>query len=360
VEWPDHVVFLYRGAAKDVGIAGDMIGDRREDPMRRVPGTDLFWYDAVLEPDARISYHFVRDFDERLPDPRNPWRVPGPPTGTLGIFPAEQSSLAMPSWRGPDHLGLAPVGRRGRLEVHDVQSTSRPGAHVPVQVYVPAGYDVGRARLPVALVLDGDSAREKGLLPRSLDNLIPGRVAPLLVAFLGKPDWGPKVPGDEEENDALADLLARDVVPFLDARYRTDPRPERRAVIGTGFSAWSAAYSVFHRPETFGGLGLQSLAMLDSDEDLLKKQVRSAAESPLRLYLDWGRYDRRGTREAWDMRVANAGFAAFLRERGYRPAGGEVPEGAGWGGWRTRTDRLFKALFPAPAPTAGAASASAR
>ena len=28
-------------------------------------------------PDARISYHFVRDFEERLPDPRNPWRVPG-------------------------------------------------------------------------------------------------------------------------------------------------------------------------------------------------------------------------------------------------------------------------------------------
>lgn len=359
VEWPDRVVFLYRGVAKDVGIAGDMIGDRREDPMRRVPGTDLFWYESVLEPDARISYHFVRDFDERLPDPRNPWRVPAPRTGTLGIFPTEQSSLAMPGWRAPDHLGSVPEGRRGRLETHEVRSASRPGAHVAVQVYVPAGYEASSDRLPVALVLDGDSAREKGLLPQSLDNLIPSRVAPVLVAFLGSPDWGEKAPGEDEGNETLADLIARDVVPFLDARYRTDPRAERRAVIGTGFAGWSGAFTVFRRAEVFGGLGLQSLVMLDTDEDLLKKQVHSAGEAPLRIYLDWGRYDRRGTREAWDMRVANARFAAFLHERGYRLAGGEVPEGAGWGGWRTRTDRVFQSLFPTQPQTVGAGSASA-
>jgi outer membrane protein assembly factor BamB len=347
VEWPDHVVFLYRGAAKDVGIAGDMIGDRREDPMRRVPGTDLFWYDTLLEPDARISYHFVRDFEERLPDPRNPWRVPAPPSGTLGIFPAEQSSLAMPSWQAPDHLGASTPARRGRLEELEVQSATRPGVHVAVRVYVPAGYDASLDRLPVALVLDGDAAREKGLLPRSLDNLIPSRIAPVLVAFVGEVKWGEKAPADSEANDALADFLAKDVVALLDARYRTDSRPEMRAVIGTGFDGWNGAYAVFRWPQVFGGLGLQSVDMLDSDEELLKKQVKHASEVPLRLYLDWGRYDRRGTREAWDMRVANSRFAAFLRERGYRPAGGEVPEGAGWGGWRNRTDRVFGALFPA-------------
>ncbi len=347
VEWPDRVLFLYRGPAKDMGIAGDMIGDRREDPMRRVPGTDLFWYDTVLEPDARISYHFVRDFEERLPDPRNPWRVPGPSSGTLGIFPAEQSSFAMPGWRPADHLAATAPVRRGRLEAHDVKSTSRPGAHVAVQVYVPAGYDASRDRLPVALVVDGDAAREKGLLTRSLDNLIPSRVAPVLVVFVSDAQWGEKPPTDEEGNDALADLLAKDVVPFLDAQYRTDPRAERRAIVGTGFAGWGGAYAAFRWPQVFGGLGLQSLVMLNTDEDVLAKQVKGASEAPLRVYLDWGRYDRRGTREAWDMREANARFAALLRERGYHPAGGEVPEGAGWAGWRNRTDRVFATLFPA-------------
>ncbi len=355
VEWPDRVAFLYRGKANDVGIAGDMIGDRREDPMSRVEGTDLFWYETTLPPDARISYHFVRDFEERFPDPRNPWRVPAPATGTIGAFPEEQSSLAMSAWRPPDHLAEAAPERRGRIEEHVVEG-SRPGSRVAVRAYVPAGLERAGSPLPLALVLDGDNAREKGLLPRSLDNLIPTRVAPVLVAFVSRPEWGEKPPPEEEVEDAVANLLAHDVVPFLERRYGNAASPEKRALVGTGFAAWRAAYAAFRHPTVFGAVGLQSLSMLDTDQDLLEKQVRTAAEVPLRLYLDWGRYDRRGTREAWDMRRANQRFDAFLRERGYSPAGGEVPEGAGWAGWRNRTDRVFEALFPAP-PAAAAAVA---
>jgi hypothetical protein len=88
--------------------------------------------------------------------------------------------------------------------------------------------------------------------------------------------------------------------------------------------------------------------LLGSSEGLLRKVAPQASEAPLRIYLDWGLYDRRATREAWDMGTTNARFAAFLRERGYKPAGGRVPEGSGWAGWRNRTDRVFGALF-APA-----------
>jgi outer membrane protein assembly factor BamB len=359
VEWPDRVVFLYRGAATDAGIAGDMNGDRREDPMWRVSGTDLFWYETRLEPDARINYHFVRDFEERFPDPRNPWRVPGPRFGTvLGPMPNEQSSLAMPGWQGPDHLAEAEPAKRGRLEQHVVQSASRPGAKVALKVYVPAGYDQGQERLPLALDMDGDAALEMGLVARSLDNLIPTRVTPVIVAFVGRPAWGEKPPSDEEGDEALADLIAKDVVGFLDGRYRTDAARERRAVIGTSVGAANGASVVFRRSAVFGALGMQSLVVLDTDGDILRKQVPTAAQAPLRVYLDWGKYDRRATREAWDMRTTNASFAAFLRERGYRPAGGEVPEGAGWAGWRNRTDRVFGALFPARQIPSPAVSAS--
>jgi enterochelin esterase-like enzyme len=360
VEWPDTVVFLYRGAAADVGIGGDMNGDRREDPMWRVSGTDLFWYETRLEPDARINYHFVRDFEERFPDSRNPWRVPAPQFGNvLGPMPKEQSSLAMPGWRAPDHLGEVEVSRRGRLEDRVVHGTSRPGAKIALKLYLPAGYDQGQERLPVALVMDGDAAREMGLMTRSLDNLISHRIAPVLVAFLGRPEWGEKPPSDEESDEALADLLAKDVVGFLDGHYRTDPGRQRRAVIGTSLGGYTGASLVFRRPGVFGALGLQSLVMLDTDDEILRKQVPTAATAPLSVYLDWGRYDRRATREAWDMGAANARFAAFLRERGYRPAGGEVHEGSGWAGWRNRTDRVFGTLFP-PRPRPASAEVASR
>ena len=360
VEWPDRVAFLYRGAATDAGIAGDMNGDRREDPMWRVSGTDLFWYETRLEPDARINYHFVRDFEERFPDPRNPWRVPAPQFGNvLGPMPKQQSSLAMPGWQARDHLGEVEASRRGRLEDHVVHGTSRPGAKIALKLYLPAGYDQGQERLPVALVMDGDAAREMGLMTRSLDNLIPHRIAPVLVAFLGRPEWGEKPPSDDESDEAMADLLAKDVVGFLDGHYRTDPGRQRRAVIGTSLGGYTGASLVFRRPGVFGALGLQSLVMLDTDDELLRKQVPTAAAAPLSVYLDWGRYDRRATREAWDMGAANARFAAFLRERGYRPAGGEVHEGSGWAGWRNRTDRVFGTLFP-PRPRPASAEVASR
>jgi hypothetical protein len=57
------------------------------------------------------------------------------------------------------------------------------------------------------------------------------------------------------------------------------------------------------------------------------------------------------------MRVTNVRFAAFLRERGYRPAGGEAPDGGSWAGWRNRTDRLFEALFPKAAGARAATTA---
>jgi enterochelin esterase-like enzyme len=355
VEAPDRVVFLYRGAATDAGIAGDLTGERREDPMWRAAGTDLFWYEATLRPDARVSYYFVRDFDERIPDPRNPWRVPGPapPVGrsTDAPPPATQSSLAMPVWKAPDHLGEPDASRRGRLEEHVVTSARHPGTSTSLKVYVPAGYDRRPERLPLALVLDGETALRDGLMTRSLDNLIPQRVAPVLVAFLAYPRWGTRPRSGDDEEDTLAEILANDVVPFLEGRYRIDAVRQRRAVIGAGVFGQRAATVVFRRPATFGALGLLSVAMVESNllgssEDLLRKVAPWASATPLRIYLDWGLYERRATREAWDMGTTNARFAAFLRERGYEPSGGQVPEGSGWASWRNRTDRVFGTLFP--------------
>ena len=38
-----------------MGIASDFIGERAAEPVHRVAGTDLFYYSAGLEPDARFN-----------------------------------------------------------------------------------------------------------------------------------------------------------------------------------------------------------------------------------------------------------------------------------------------------------------
>jgi enterochelin esterase family protein len=328
-----------------MGLAGDPVGERREDPMTRVPGTDLFWYEARFEPDARLSYVFVRNFDERIPDPRNPRKVPAlrfTPTGPERI---ELSSLAMPGWREPAHLREVAEPLRGRLEGFEVKAEAGPKA--TVSVYLPAGYQSGSVPLPAAYVFGGDDAREVGSVPRSLDNLVRVTVAPLLVVFVGKVDWTASPPKEDEEDLATAEFVARQVVPAVEARFRTGGEPAARAAVGAGFDGWTAAYAAFHFPDVFGLLATQSLFMLTAGETALLKEIRTADERPLRLYLDWGRYDLRGTREAWNMTDTNRRFAAFLRERGYRPAGGEANDGFGWASWRNRTQRVYESLFPA-------------
>ena len=64
------------------------------------------------------------------------------------------------------------------------------------------------------------------------------------------------------------------------------------------------------------------------------------------IYLDWGTYHMRSPHEAWDVADGNREFWSALREAGYRPAGGEAPEGFGWGCWKGHTEELLTALFP--------------
>jgi enterochelin esterase-like enzyme/outer membrane protein assembly factor BamB len=344
IEWPDRVIFIYRGPGADLGLAGDLIGERRELPMQRVEGTDLFWRALRVESDVRVSYQFVRDYEERIPDPLNPRRAASLRLGPGGPSKIEVSSLEMPAWKPPSFLGEPE--RRGRLELVSVASTKRAGAKLDLQVYLPTGHAPDRAPLPVAYVLGGDQARELGEVPRALDNLIGRTVAPLIVVFCGEVDWGEQRPGFEEEAKVQAELIATEVVAAVESRYPVRAEPAARAIIGNGFDGWTAAYAAFHFRDVFGAFGSQSLFMLESGEAELQPEIATADLQPLRIFLEWARYELRATVEAWDMGRTNRRFWELLRDRGYRPAGGEAPEGFGWPSWRHRTDRLFEALFP--------------
>jgi enterochelin esterase family protein len=288
-----------------------------------------------VEPGSRVSYQFIPDFGTPIPDPRNPLRVPAGPKD-------EASSLAMPGWTAPTHLAEAPEARRGRLETVEFTSTLRPGTKATLHVYLPAGYDGGTERYPVAYLLDDGGARTQGLVPRTLDNVMPDRVAPALVVFRGRVDWGASRPAQQEMLPASSALLLQEIVPLIDARFRTIAEPRARAVVGQGFEALLAIGAAFGEPATFGALGVQAAMLLDMIEEMLRPLVRSASERPLRVYHDWGRYGLASTREARDLRAANRRFNA----KGYQPAGGEAKDGDGWASWRNRTDQLFAALFP--------------
>jgi enterochelin esterase-like enzyme/outer membrane protein assembly factor BamB len=332
----DVVEFLYRGPGKDLGITSDVIGARAQRPMRRVEGTDLFYWTARVRPGSRLSYRFVRDLDENVADPRNPRKEAG--------AGGDNSWFAMPGWQEPPFLAPAPAERKGRLETHEVDSV-KLAARRRIDVYLPAGYDASTDRLPTVYVPGGKDAIEQGGLPNALDHVIAGG-RPMIVVFvhpLPPPPPGTQAPDDQLQR--LSECLADEIVPFVDGKYRTKAERGGRATVGGGFAGYEALDAAFRRPDVFGRVSTQSAFMLTEGLAELKKLVEKATSAPESITLEWSTYDLRAEHEGWNNGSFNRALADYLKGRGLDVTTREVNEGFAWGSWRNRADLVFGRIF---------------
>lgn len=338
VEPPNVVHFLYRSGADDAAIASDFIGSRQERTMNRVEGTDLFYYSTTLEPDVRINYVFYEGA-KLIPDPRNPRQAETTSYNEEMNFnstgkPLTMSWVSMPEWKPPRHLAK-PGGVRGKIETHELDSELLGTKH-KVEVYLPPGYESGEHPFPVVYIHGGEHARAYGQFVEAIDNLAGTSIRPVIAVFMHQSAF---------RQPKFVEMFAKEIVPFIDGKYRTVAGPEGRANYGAGFSAFDALLCTVKNPGVVSKLGIQSLHMFDFQRSTLG-EVPSAADLPLTIYIEWGRYDMRNSREAWDTRKTAEEFVAELRAKGYNVAGGEVPDGTGWPSWKNRTNVVLQTLFP--------------
>jgi enterochelin esterase-like enzyme/outer membrane protein assembly factor BamB len=345
IEDDGTVWFVYRGAAEqDVAIVGDFLGNRRAEPMQRLDGTDLYYYAATVEPEGRLNYGFVVDFDTNVLDPLNPRSVPL----TMRLYDdrgGESSWFAMPAWRPADHLAEDARGPHGRVETMEIPTSD--GGVRTVDVYVPPGHDDSTENYPVAYVHWGDPTRRLGQMTASLDNLTGDTVRPVIVVYVHRKGggfnelvWGGR-PG-------YIRSVAEEVAPAIEARYRTAAGRDARASIGYGFGGLAALDLAFSYPELFAKVAAQSPMRETVHENDVLSRVTTAAASPFDIWLGWGKYGTRSTLEGWSLVAWNDNLRAFFEERGYAAMGGEVNQGPGWESWRQRNDEVFEALFPMP------------
>lgn len=338
IEGDNLVHFVYRGDAKDLAVSGDMLGDHIEEPMKHVADTDFFYFTMQLKPDACVKYRFVKNFEKAIADTLNPRRIP--------TIDGEFSLLSMPKWSEPKHLSEPTNGMaRGRIDTlrftsKIVESSRR------LDIYLPSGYDQSETRYPVAYVNWGDLAKDWGKMPTSLDNLIDHEVAPVIVVFIPH-----KAPQDFSEffgkgQQQYAQMLAEELVPFIDQHYRTIASAETRLIVGPGFTGTPAFHAALKHPGVFGNIATQSMFLLTADENELKKMTAEATKQPLRIYMDWGTYDYRSPVENWDIGKSNQHMAEFFRDKGHTVTGMEVNEGFDFANWRNRTDKIFATFFP--------------
>jgi enterochelin esterase family protein len=333
-----RIHFVYRGAATDLAITGDMLGTRQDVAMVRAPGTDLYYYTADLIPEARLSYAFLRD-GEMITDPLNPLVVPtliynAEREHVFGDRPQPMSELRMPGWRRPDHLREPAAETRGTVE--SLAFEDRRGSF-EIQVYLPHGYEDSDASYPV-VYYHGPSPTELSAIPTTLDNLIAdGEIPPVIAAWtdvqLGAGSY-------------YSSFWADKIVPAIDARFRTVQSAAGRVSVGGGSGARAGLHIAIDHPEMTSGLAMLSIRALDLQWDPLMPRLGTPETRPLRLYVDWGIYGLRNPQEVWDNRTKSAERAQQLRDLGYEVRGGEVIDGVGWASWRNHADAVLRAILP--------------
>ncbi|MEM1248731.1 MAG: PQQ-binding-like beta-propeller repeat protein [Acidobacteriota bacterium] len=352
----ERVLFLWRGEATEVGIAGDMFGFRYDEPMQRLEGTDLWWKELYLDRRGRFNYAYFPDYVPTL-DPLNLRSVEstamGPDLNHRANEALQMSWFAMPDYPGAKSVAPEPEPR-GRLESFDVSveippPPRGPGAGqppqtvtVPVTVWLPPGYDDGEERYPVALSLERYAATI-GDWPATLDEVVGETVAPLIAVMIDAP---PGFYG--RRGGGRAGLLAPEVIAAVDRRYRTRAVPEERAVLGALYTGPPALQLSLGSDRLFARVAVQSPFAIDAMLPMYRRQIEAAREAarPAAFYFEWSYWDMRSRLEGLVLKEYMRDLYELFSASGYDVIGGEVWDSTDWAGWRNRSGLVLEALFP--------------
>ena len=136
-------------------------------------------------------------------------------------------------------------------------------------VLLPPGYDEsGDRRYPVLYGLAGFTGKGLAMLnwdpwqptmPRRLEQLYAGGMPHAIVAL---PDCFTSLGGSQYVNSPAVgryeDYLVREIIPFVDSRFRTIPGAEGRGVFGKSSGGYGAIMLGMKHPDTFGALACHS------------------------------------------------------------------------------------------------------
>jgi enterochelin esterase-like enzyme len=253
-----------------------------------------------------------------------------------------------------------------RLEKHErFASRFLPGERA-VTVYLPPGYDAeAERRYPLLILHDGQNlfdpetsfvrGRTWQIAEGADAALAAGEIEPLIIAGVANAgerrlaEYTPTRNWRMGGGDAAryADLLIRELLPFLHERYRLRSGPEETAVGGSSLGGLVSLWLGLRYPETFGKLAVLSPSVWWNHRSILNAVNDLAPALPRhpRLWLDVGTAEGRRT-------VADAELLdARLRTHGWRPGrdlhfevvpGGSHDEAA----WARRVAPMLRFLFP--------------
>jgi enterochelin esterase family protein len=333
IEEGKFVYFLYRGSTNSVNVPGDANNwNTVASPMTRLSDTNLFYWQDIFEPDARLDYKFVLNGSNWILDPLNPRTV-------LGGF-GPNSELVMPAYVDSPEIEYYQTIPHGTLHDTTVHSNILNNSRL-VRIYTPPSYSNSLTdSFPVILFHDGLEYISLASANNTLDYLIANnRIEPIIAVFV------PPVDRDNEyafnTTQQFESFIISELMPAIDSRFRTMKNPSKRAMTGPSFGGLITTQICYNNPDEFGLPAPYSPAYWPKDGEIFWQAVNGPVED-LKWYIDWGTY------EAGIMLDGRA-FRDFMTAKGYPMEWKEWHEGHSWGSWRAHLDNALEYFFPGSA-----------
>jgi enterochelin esterase family protein len=325
-----QVTFVYRGKAKRVEVAGDFTSwSPRQVVLRELAGTDVKYLTRKFAPDARVEYKFIAD-GEWINDSLNERKLDNGVGGFNNFF-------TMPAYR-PSALGEAKRDLRGTIERLDAPTSLLEGGKRRIQVYLPPAYALNAGeRYAVLYLQDGSEYATRARAAVIAEQLIDaGRVAPFIIVFVDPVERFKEY----SANDKFADFMAKELVPFVDARYRTRAERGARAVMGASLGGVISVWTAIRHPDVFARVAGQSSAFQIEDERVVTALAgleTMPRARPLKFYFDVGLLE-----PIWKV---NRRVRVLLAGKGYPVAYVEAAAGHNWTSWRDQLAHAFTRVW---------------
>ena len=209
--------------------------------------------------------------------------IPPTPTVTVNLTPSPVPPAATST-------PLTCLSEAGEVK-QDVVSTTNPPQEF--LIYLPPCYDqLDTTRYPVLYLLHGQTYTDDQWVrlgvPTIADQLIhSGEILPFVIVFPDDRYW------NLQAGSGFGDRFIHDLIPYVDANYRTLADREHRSLGGLSRGGGWVIKLGFTYPELFGMLGLHSPAIFKANAPYIEKIIQGIPDnSRPQLWLDVGDADR--------------------------------------------------------------------
>ena len=228
-------------------------------------------------------------------------------------------------------------------------ATALKNARREMFVYTPPAYEKGGGTYPVLYLIHGggDTAVSWSTVGRAndiLDNLIAEKKAVPMIVIMpsGWTPSGGQVMTSDATKDPFNDEMLKDIIPYVESRYRTPVTPDTRALSGLSMGGIQTLNVGLHNLGTFRYLAVMSSGWT-TEQDRNWFYTNEAVKIPnynkeLRLFWwGWGESDIARTN---GLAVIDA-----LKKQGVKIQTMETPGGHEWPNWRLYLHEVAPKLF---------------